>query len=191
MSYRESIGWLHVCGDTGGLTIVSHHPWYHHTPEGFEAVLMRTSPSCGDGRLFLEQAGEHTFQFSYYPGDQDWKKANVQQLASRQLKLPVYRFAKGGGKGDLPSAQSFLTIDNEQFALSCLYPGPSADTTILASGKPPDNQAKHDFQVRYRNTQRRLWIFWGRVGSPWTGSLATGNSMCPPGVSAPYCLHEP
>lgn len=169
MSYRESIGWLHVCGGTGGLTIVSHHPWYHHTLEGLEAVLMRTSPSCGDGRLFLEQAGEHTFAFSYYPGDQDWKKANPQQLASSRLKPPVYHFVKGGGKGVLPSAHSFLTIENEQFALSCLYPGPSANTTIARIWETTGHPGKVRFSGPLSEHLALAVDFMGEGGQPLDG----------------------
>lgn len=155
MSYREAIGWLHIQGETGGLTIVSNHPWYHHTPEGLEALLMRTAPSCGDGRLFLEQPGEHIFSFSYYLNEPDWRKANAQQLASTCWKLPVYRLVKTREKDGLLPSKSFLTLEGEQFALSSLYPGNSDRTTIA-----------------------RIWETTGRPGKArFTGPLTEGQAF--------------
>lgn len=169
MSYRESIGWLHASGSTGGLTIVSNHPWYHRTPEGLEAVLMRTSPSCGDGRLFLEQAGEHVFTFSYFLNDPDWKKANAQQLASRQLKPPVYRLVQAGGKGDLPLSMSFLTIEGDHYALSSLYPGTSPEETLARIWETTGRPDKAHFSGPLSEGRALAVDFLGEGGQPLDG----------------------
>jgi alpha-mannosidase len=130
MSYREVLGWLHLSGSNGGLSICSDHPWYHHAPDGLEAVLMRTCRSCGDSRLYLEQPGEHLFSFTFFPGDLDWKAANVQQLAAQFSRKPVFSLVQTGGTGSLPVSQSFLTVDGENFALSSLYPGQQPGTIL-------------------------------------------------------------
>ena len=64
MNYREVQGWLHVAGTGGGITILTTHPAFHYDDHTLAAVLLRTSPSCGDNRLFWENAGEQVFTFT-------------------------------------------------------------------------------------------------------------------------------
>ena len=67
LSYREVQGWVHVAGNAGGATILTDHPAFHYDDAELSAVLMRTSPSCGDNRLFWENAGEQVFTFTILP----------------------------------------------------------------------------------------------------------------------------
>ncbi len=120
--YREIQGWVHLKGETGGLTIYTSHPAFHHDAGSLEAVLMRTSPSCGDARLFWENAGEHVYDFVLMPGEQDWRDAHAPQVALHYLRPPVSRMGLVSGHGPLAGSDSFLRIDGTSTILSSLYP---------------------------------------------------------------------
>lgn len=158
MSYREAHDWLYLQGRSGGLMICTDRPGLHHGPDGLEAVLLRTSPSCGDGRLFFDNAGEHNFHFSFVPGDAGWKSTNAQQAAARLLKQPLYRLVEPGqtsGTGSLPDVMSLLQVQDERFALSCIYPGAQPGTLIA-----------------------RVWETTGQTGvAHFSGPLAQGQAV--------------
>lgn len=130
MSYREVQGWLHLSGARGGLTIFTAHPAFHHTGQTLEAVLLRTSPSCGDGRLFWENAGEQIFSFTLRPNDADWRTAHVQQQAACHLRPPTAKVVQASG-GALAAEQSFLQVHGASAALSSLAPGATAGSTLV------------------------------------------------------------
>lgn len=123
LSYREIHNWLHLRGRNGGLAIVTHHPAFHHGPQGLEAVLLRTPPSCGDGRLFFENSGEQVFQFSLLPCQEDWRAANLPQMADHLLRPPIMQKMHAGGGGSLPDSFSLFEVIGNWAALSSLYPG--------------------------------------------------------------------
>ncbi len=161
MSYREVLGWLHLRGKNGGLAILSDHAWYHHEHGALDALLMRTVQSCGDARLYYEQAGEHVFRFTFIPGETDWRLMNVQQIAWRQQKPPVNCLAQTLPNGAypigniLPDPYSLLRVQDERFALSSLYPGARPGTVIA-----------------------RIWETQGRAGkTEFSGPLADGRAL--------------
>ncbi len=130
-SYREVHDWVHLQNERGGLTLCSNHPGYHHDPQGaLEAVLLRSVPSCGDGRLYFEHAGEHAFTFHFIPGAPGWQAAGSPQVAARLLRPPVAVLSAAGGEGALPIAHSLLQVEDRRFALSCLYPALEGDAVI-------------------------------------------------------------
>jgi alpha-mannosidase len=134
LNYREVQGWLHLAGAQGGLAITTDHPGFHYAdgqPHGeLSAVLLRTSPSCGDHRLFWENAGEQVFQFTLRPVDGDWRAARVQEQAASDLRPPVARLVRGGA-GGLPPSQSFLRLEAASAALSSLYPDGETGAALL------------------------------------------------------------
>ena len=116
---------------------------------------MRTCKSCGDARLYLEQPGENVFSFTFYACDPDWKMANAQQMALRLLRMPVYKFAHAGGKGDVPEIKSFLKVEDDRFALSSLYPGQKPGSVVV-----------------------RVWETTGRAGmANFSGLLSEGQAV--------------
>jgi hypothetical protein len=158
MSYREIHDWLYLRGSSGGLMICTDRPGVHHGPQGLEAVLLRTSPSCGDGRLFFDNAGEHNFRFSFVPGGTDWKSAHAQQAAARLLRLPLQRLVQAGqaaGNASLPDTLSLLQVQDARFALSCLYPGAQPGSLVA-----------------------RVWETTGRAGvAHFSGPLAQSQAL--------------
>ena len=130
MNYREVQGWLHVAGAGGGITILTTHPAFHYDDHTLAAVLLRTSPSCGDNRLFWENAGEQVFTFTLLLNGHDWRTAHVQQLAAHHLRPPVCRMVRANG-GDLPGAKSLLRVGGPSVALSSLYGGSEPGTTVV------------------------------------------------------------
>ncbi|HQY92654.1 glycoside hydrolase family 38 C-terminal domain-containing protein [Caldilinea sp.] len=130
ISYREMQGWLHSRGERGGMTILTTHPAFHHEESKLAAVLLRTSPSCGDNRLFWENAGEQIFTFTLRLNDSDWRAAHVQQQAAQQLRPPVGSMVRAQ-TGALPATQSFLQVQGSSVALSSLYPSSEPGVTML------------------------------------------------------------
>ena len=109
LNYREVQGWVHVAGDGGGATIITTHPAFHFDDAELAAVLMRTSPSCGDNRLFWENAGEQVFTFTILPGEPDWRAAQAQELAAQHLRQPAARLVQAQS-GTLPQTQGLLQV---------------------------------------------------------------------------------
>ena len=130
LNYREVQGWVHVAGDAGGATILTAHPAFHYDDAELSAVLMRTSPSCGDNRLFWENAGEQVFTFTILPGEPDWRAAQAQELAAQHLRQPAARLVQAQS-GDLPQAQSLLQVQGTSVALSSLYDDAESGATLV------------------------------------------------------------
>jgi alpha-mannosidase len=130
LNYREVQGWLHINGERGGVTILTTHPAFHYDDQALAAVLLRTSPSCGDNRLFWENAGEQVFTFTLLLNERDWRTAHVQQLAAQHLRPPVCRAVRASS-GDLPPAQSLLQVRGPSVALSSLYGGSEPGATVV------------------------------------------------------------
>ncbi|MDQ3657612.1 MAG: hypothetical protein M3457_21360, partial [Chloroflexota bacterium] len=116
--YREVQEWLHLRDGDAGLVLVTTHPGFCHIDNGLEAVLLRTSPSCGDTRYFWGNAGEQVYRFSLYPAGPDWKTEGAIALAQRRLCLPAGRFLESTGGGSLPDSQSFLAVESPSAVLS-------------------------------------------------------------------------
>jgi hypothetical protein len=129
--YREVQGWLHLRQPNGGMTIVTTHPGFYHDHRGLQAVLMRTSPSCGDHRLFWENAGQQQYQFVLLPGDADWRQADSQRVTMQILRPPVVRIASSAGDGSLAANQSFLRLEGEGVQLSAAYPSETCDGVVV------------------------------------------------------------
>ena len=91
---------------------------------------MRTSPSCGDNRLFWENAGEQVFTFTILGGESDWRAAQAQDLAAQYLRQPAARLV-GAQNGDLPQAQSLLQVQGTSVALSSLYEDTESGATLV------------------------------------------------------------
>ena len=130
LNYREVQGWVHVAGAAGGATILTSHPAFHYDDAELAAVLMRTSPSCGDNRLFWENAGEQVFTFTILPGESDWRAARAQELAAQHLRQPAARLVQAQN-GDLPPAQGLLQVQGTSVALSSLYDDAESGATLV------------------------------------------------------------
>jgi len=130
MSYREVQGWLHLAGARGGLTILTNHPAFYHDGRTLAAVLLRTSPSCGDGRLYWENAGEQVFAFTLLPTEDNWRTAHSQQQAAYHLRPLIGKLVQAN-HGTLATAQSLLRVHGSSVALSSLYPGTTPGATVL------------------------------------------------------------
>lgn len=119
-AYREVQQWLHLGRAGAGLLLVTSHPGFYYGDDGLAAVLMRTSPSCGDVRLFWENAGEQVYRFSILPTGPSWQAAKPFDLAASVLRTPKQVFAEELGHGMLPSSQSYLTMQAGTAVLSSI-----------------------------------------------------------------------
>lgn len=128
--YREVLGWLHLRRGKAGLALLTTHPGFHADASGLRAVLFRTSPSCGDPKLFWENAGEHTFRFSLRPCGAEWKTERLPQRA-QVWERPVIARVVQSGKGDLPATHSLLGIGAEGVLLSALYPAQQKGAALM------------------------------------------------------------
>jgi alpha-mannosidase len=118
--YREIQEWLHLRTGDAGLLQVTTHPGFCFIDRGLEAVLLRTSPSCGDTRYFWENAGEQVYRFGWFPIGADWRAEGAIARAQRHLRPPVSTWIEPGGDGDLPSEQGFLSVSPASALLSSL-----------------------------------------------------------------------
>jgi hypothetical protein len=130
LNYREVQGWLHLAGSQGGLTIITDHPAFHFDEGVLSAVLLRTSPSCGDHRLFWENAGEQVFTVTLRLNNPDWRTARVQEQAAFHLRPPAAKFVPQAS-GTLPAQQSLLQMHGESAALSSLYAERATGATLV------------------------------------------------------------
>jgi len=120
--YREVQQWLHLRENEAGLGIVTQHPGVVFADNGLEAVLMRTSPSCGDHRYFWENAGRQVYRFSFIATGGDWQADGLIRRADQLLRAPVSCWVEAPGGGDLPASASFLAVESETGVLSSLAP---------------------------------------------------------------------
>jgi hypothetical protein len=118
--YREVQEWLHLRQDESGLLAVTTHPGFCFIDRGLEAVLLRTSPSCGDTRYFWENAGEQVYRFAFHAMGADWRSEGAIALAQRHLRRPVCRYVAEHDAGSLPVAQGMLTVESSSAVLSSL-----------------------------------------------------------------------
>lgn len=116
--YREIQQWLHVRRSEAGMLLVTSHPGYFYGDDGLAAVLMRTSPSCGDKRFFWENAGEQAYRFSLFPTGPLWQDANPFDLAANVLRVPRHHVVDAQDGGNLPLSQSCLSLDAQTAVLS-------------------------------------------------------------------------
>ena len=139
-AYREVHDWIHLWGETGGLSIITNHPGFHLQDDAVAAVLIRTSPSCGDGRLFFENAGKQVFSFHLIPGETDWRAAHTPVIAQAMHRLPVakrYVSSSATADNNLPNTYSLLSMTKESggalqdLALSSLYPAHNSSDVLL------------------------------------------------------------
>lgn len=119
-AYREIQQWLHVGRPGAGLLMITSHPGVHYDNGILSAVLMRTSPSCGDKRLYWENAGEQVYRFTIFPTDGAWQAVRPFDLAAAILRAPVQVPVEARDGGMLPSRQSFLAMEADTAVLSSL-----------------------------------------------------------------------
>jgi alpha-mannosidase len=120
--YREIQMWLHLKREKSALAIATGHPGFHWGANGLEAVLLRTSPSCGDDRFYWENSGKQQYHFRFKFGsaeDKGWASDFGQQLLCPVVtaELPL-----AGCPGDLPNADRFVRLEEDNLILSSVYP---------------------------------------------------------------------
>ncbi len=118
--YREVQEWLHIRNGGAGLLQVTTHPGFCFVDRGLEAVLLRTSPSCGDTRFFWENAGEQVYRFAWFPTNGDWRAAGAIARAQQHLRPPVTAWVEPDGAGSLPAEHAFLGVSPTSAVLSSL-----------------------------------------------------------------------
>lgn len=129
--YREIQQWLHLRQEGGGLLMVTSHPGFHHDETGLSAVLMRTSPSCGDHRLFWENAGEQVYRFTFAATGPDWHDARPFDIANNTLRPPMALSLDASGRGEMPASHSFLSLDAESTVLSSVATNEAGGTIAI------------------------------------------------------------
>lgn len=130
--YREVQEWIHVRSRDAGLLQVTTHPGFCFVDRGLEAVLLRSSPSCGDTRFFWENAGEQVYRFAWYPTGADWKEAHAISRAQHTLRPPVTAWVEASeGQETLPPRMSFLRVEPPSAVLTSLSRNVESDDTDI------------------------------------------------------------
>lgn len=131
-NYREIQQWLHVSAASGGVTVTTPNPGMHrHSDSTLEAVLLRTSTSCGDERFVWDNAGAHRWRFGLHFGDADWETAGSVHLGDSQWRPPIVTVST-----DPPEPTSLLTNTGDPVLLTALYPDDGFDVIRLANVSP-------------------------------------------------------
>jgi alpha-mannosidase len=131
-AYREIQQWMHVAESRGGLTVTSPNPGVHRHSDGtMEAVLLRTSISCGDERFAWDNAGPHVWRFGLHFGDADVQGAGSAHLGDIQWRPPILTVT-----ADPPEPTSLLVNSGDPVLLSALYPDGEHDVLRLVNISP-------------------------------------------------------
>jgi len=135
--YREIHGWIHLMGEKESLTIASTYPVFYWDNVELAAVLLRSAANCGDTRLCWNNAGEHTWHFSLFPAQGDWRSEYAYRNGSENLRPVVVK----GTRNILPN-RSFCQLTPENLVLSALKPEDGGNSLILRyyeiAGQPVD-----------------------------------------------------
>jgi alpha-mannosidase len=119
-SYREVQHWLHLRSSSAaaGLAVLTTHPAFRHDGDKLEIVLLRTAPSCGDPRMAWTNPGRTTWAFSLVPVADDWRAADVPELADVHWRRP--RVLPTGSDAEI----DLLANSGDTVRLSALYADP-------------------------------------------------------------------
>ncbi len=131
-NYREIQHWLHVSAASRGVTVTTPNPGMHrHSDSTLEAVLLRTSTSCGDERFVWDNAGDQRWHFGVHFGDADWETAGSANIGDSQWRPPIVTVST-----DPPEPTSLLTNTGDPVLLTALYPDDGFDVIRLANVSP-------------------------------------------------------
>jgi len=129
--YREVLGWLRCeADDHSTISIVTHHPGFVMDQERLEAVLFRTSPSCGDADYFWENSGTLTFLFRFsLSRSREPDVANVRR--SMEMLMPAVVAHVPSGAGGSAPVFSPVRILSNAVVLSAMLPDESGNGIVL------------------------------------------------------------
>jgi len=120
--YRELQLWVHQKRRDSALSMSSLHATYHWGKTGFEAVLMRTTPSGADNRFYWEHTGRRQYAFRFRFTEQDAPLSLPTRMGHEAMRPLIARLAHGKGDGAVPLASPLIRLDSEGLILSAVYP---------------------------------------------------------------------
>ncbi len=141
-----ALQWIDISDDEYGVSLLSN------TKYGFDVkgntmriTLMRTSYEPDP----VSDAGEHTFIYSIYPHNGDWKKAETVRKGY-ELNHPLMSLIiKSKGKGNLPQSKSFISLAPSNVVLTCLKKAEDSDDLILRVYESKGEKAEVDIEFGF------------------------------------------
>ena len=99
------------------------------------------------GKMGSQLQREMEFEYSIYPHEGDWKKANV-YMEAQKLNVPLapYQITQHD-KGYLPQKHSFLSIQPENLILSAFKKAEDRETYILRLFNPTEEEFKGEIKL--------------------------------------------
>jgi len=142
---REVQNWIHAGDGRAGVTIGSSVIAWDYldasaAPVGYpvlQPVLLCSAYSCSRWKHCWTQPGDHTFTFSIYSHEGDWRNGYRSGVATNNPLIPVV--VKGNRAGRLPASKSFLSV--------------SAENVIVTAVKKSEDTG--DVAVRFYETEGR------------------------------------
>ena len=124
-----AINWLDISTDKYGLTYINKGTPKHWVRDGVIANVIAWGGSKFSNRQHLvwlkrtqydlKLYGSHTISYSLYPHQNDWKKANVVNVA-QDLSFPLLAYLEDGHKGILSREKSLFRLLSHNLIMSSI-----------------------------------------------------------------------
>jgi alpha-mannosidase len=163
---REVQDWFSASDGKTGLTIssdVAVFDWIDPTTDPasyviLQPVLLASRKSChGEGNYYL-QAGNHSYTFSVYGHDGDWRNGYRSGTQSNQ---PLKAVVTGPVRpGNMPETMSFVSLANKNLMISTVKKCDDNDDLIIRcyDVEGVDSEAKISLTIPYKQAEKTNMI---------------------------------
>ena len=169
--YRELQLWVHQQRPGNAIAMSSLHATYHWGRAGFEAVLMRTTPSGADPRFFWERAGRREFAFRFKFVDPDGDVTAASRMGQEAL-CPLVAGPAGDGCPDLPAGAGFVELEGDGLILSAVHPAADGDGLIVRFFESAGRAQTVTVRVRGASSLERVNLLGEAMDEPTSGDRA-------------------
>ena len=134
---RETQNWIFAGDGKAGVTIASSvivWDYQDATKEPvdypvLQPVMLCSAHSCSRWKPFWTQPGDHTFTFSLFSHEGDWRNGRQRGVAVNNPLIPVP--AKANPAGKLPESHSFLAVSAENIVVTAVKKAEDTDDVVI------------------------------------------------------------
>ncbi|MFQ3548852.1 MAG: glycoside hydrolase family 38 C-terminal domain-containing protein [Armatimonadota bacterium] len=164
--------WVDICDEMKGLCVINKGlPEYELLPDSDRTLALTLLRCVGmisggiaggadiPGADLTPEAqciGEHTFEYSLYPHNGDWKKAAVWQNA-HQHNIPLLVMQTTEHDGCLPLEQSFVTISHKEIIVSAIKKSQDNSMAVLRVFNITDDNQK-DVKIYFKSAKKAFLL---------------------------------
>jgi len=134
---RETQNWIFAGDGKAGVTITSSASGWEYmdaTKEPvdypvLQPVMLCSANSCSRWKPYWKQPGDHTFTFSIFSHEGDWKQGQRSAIAANNPLIPV--IVKSNPSGPLPPSKSFLGVSAENVIVTAVKKSENSDDVAI------------------------------------------------------------